>query len=209
MNDPKRGRLMDSEEDIENIVKKASTDDKLLSDLLQGVISKNDEIRSKNYEIILYISKKHPKILYSKWNFLAELLTSDNHFHRYIAINLLSNLASVDTNNNFEDLFDRYFSNIKSNRTMVAGQTALNSGKIAKEKQNLRQKITNILLNIDKIHQGKHTELLKGYAIDAFNDYFKETNDKKEILKFVKKQLNSDSPKTKKAAKDFLKKWNR
>ena len=144
----------------------------------------------------------------SKWDFLADLLNSDNHFHRYIVINLLANLASVDKNNKFEEIFDRYFNNIESNRTMVAGQTALNSGKIAKEIPNLRLKITNILLNIDKIHQGKQTELLKGYAIVAFNEYFKETDDKKEILRFVKAQLNSNSPKTKKVAKEFLKRWN-
>ena len=199
---------MDSEDDVENIVEKAISDDTLLSELLQGILSKKDETRSKNFEILLQISKVHPKILYLKWDFLADLLNSDNHFHRYIVINLLANLASVDKNNKFEEIFDRYFNNIESNRTMVAGQTALNSGKIAKEIPNLRLKITNILLNIDKIHQGKQTELLKGYAIVAFNEYFKETDHKKEILRFVKAQLNSNSPKTKKVAKEFLKRWN-
>jgi len=199
---------MNSEYDVENIVKKAIKDDKLLSELLQGILSKKDEIRSKNFEILLQISKTYPKILYLKWDFLADLLTSGNHFHRYIAINLLANLTSVDSNNKFEEIFDIYFSNIESNRTMVAGQTALNSGKIAKEIPNFQPKITHILLNIDKIYQGKHTELLKGYAIDAFNEYFKETEDKKEILNFVKAQLNSNSPKTKKIAKEFLKKWD-
>ena len=199
---------MDSKDDIENIVIKAIADEKLLSELLNGVLSKNEEIRFNNFQILLQISKVRPKILYFKWDFLVDLLMSDNHFHRYIAINLLANLASVDIYNKFEEIFDRYFSNIESNRTMVAGQAALNSGKIAKEIPKLRSKITNILLNIDKIHQGKQTELMKAYAIEAFNEFIEEIEDKKNISIFVKRQLNSSSPKTKKVAKEFLRKWS-
>ena len=89
---------------------------------------------------------------------------------------------------------------------MVAGQATLNSGKIAKVKPHLESKITNILLSIDKIHKGKQTELMKAYAIEAFNDYYEEASDKMRILEFVRAQLESESPKTKKMAKEFLKK---
>ena len=75
---------MDSKDDVENIVIKAITDDKLLSELLSGILSKNEEIRSNNFQILLKISKVRPKILYFKWDFLVDLLISDNHFHRYI-----------------------------------------------------------------------------------------------------------------------------
>jgi hypothetical protein len=87
---------------------------------------------------------------------------------------------------------------------MVAGQATLNAGKIAKAKPNLQAKITNTLLNVDQIHQGKQTELMKAYAIAALNDYFDEIVDKEEIFDFVKAQLASDSTKTGKAAKGFL-----
>jgi hypothetical protein len=136
--------------------------------------------------------------------FFTDLLNSDNHFLRIIAINLLANLASVDNDIKFEELFDRYFGNIKSDRTMVAGKATLNSGKIAKEIPKFRDKITNILLNIDKIHKGKQIELMKGYAIEAFDEYFKEVKDKKEILSFVKEQLNSNSTKTKRITREFI-----
>jgi hypothetical protein len=199
---------MNPENDIEDIIKKVIKDKKLLNKLLQEILSKKDEIRTRNYKILLKISKTHPSIMYSKWYFLVDLLDSDNHFHRYIAINLIANIISVDIDNKFNEIFDIYFGNIEGNRTMVAGQTVLNSGKIAKEIPNLRLKIINILLNIDKIHQGKQTELLKGYAIEAFNDFFDEILDKKDILIFVKTQLNSNSPRTKKIAKEFLEKWS-
>jgi hypothetical protein len=196
-----------SKDTVELRAKEAIADDVVFSEILQWVLSKNDEIRSKNYETLVYISKRYPKSLYLKWDFLASLLDGTNHFHRNIAINLLSNLTAVDTDNKFEQIFDRYFDNIRSDRTMVAGQAALNSGKIVKALPQLQSRITNILLNIERPHKGKQTELLKGYAIESFDMYFNESNDKKLILDFVKEQVTSNSPKTKKSAKEFLKKW--
>jgi hypothetical protein len=177
-----------------------------LSEALDGIMSKKDEIRSASFKILKRISEEQPNALYPKWDYLANLLDSDNHSHRYISINLLANLSKVDVKNRFEKIFDKYFGNIESERTMVAGQAALNSGKIAKAKPKLQTKITNRLLNIDKTHQGKQIELIKAYVIEAFNEYFEESLDKDKILDFVKAQLESKSPKTRKVAKEFLKK---
>ena len=179
-----------------------------ISEALEGILSKKDEIRSKSFKILLHVSEEQPKVLYPKWDYLADLLDSDNHYQRNISINLLANLAKIDTKNKFEKVFDKYFSNINGDRTMVAGQAALNSGKIAKAKPNLQTQITNRLLNIEKTHQGKQIELIKAYVIEAFNEYFEESLDKKKIVNFVKAQLMSKSPKTKKVAKEFLKRKN-
>ena len=193
-------------ENTQALAKRAIKDEKLLSDLLKGILSKEDEVRFENFKALLLLSEEHPEVLYPKWDCLADLLDSDNHYHRYIAINLLANLATVDEKIKFERIFDKYFSNIDGDRTMVAGQAALNSGKIAKAKPNLQTKITNKLLNIDKTHHGKQTELMKAYAIEALQEYFEVSSDKERILDFVKAQLESKSPKTRKIAKEFLEK---
>jgi len=196
-------------ENTQALAKRAIKDEKLLSDLLKGILSKEDEVRFENFKALLLLSEEHPEVLYPKWDCLADLLDSDNHYHRYIAINLLANLATVDEKIKFERIFDKYFSNIDGDRTMVAGQAALNSGKIAKAKPNLQTKITNKLLNIDKTHHGKQTELMKAYAIEALQEYFEVSSDKERILDFVKAQLESKSPKTRKIAKEFLEKCGR
>ena len=191
---------------MRNLPKKV-IEDTQLSQLLEDIRSKKDEIRSNSFKILTKISEEQPEVLYKKWDYLADLLDSDNHYHRYISINILANLAIVDIQNKFEKIFDKYFSNIDGHKTMVAGQTALNSGKIVKAKPKLQTKITNRLLNIEKTHQGKQIDLIKAYVIEAFNEYFAESSDKKTIINFVEAQLESKSPKTKKVAKDFLKKW--
>ncbi|MCW4031439.1 MAG: hypothetical protein NWE80_03650 [Candidatus Bathyarchaeota archaeon] len=177
-----------------------------ISEALEGILSRKDEVRSNSFKVLLQASEEQPEILYPKYDYLASLLDSDNHYQRYISINILANLAVIDTKNRFESIFDKYFSNIDGDKTMVAGQAALNAGKIAKAKPNVQTEITKRLLNIEKTHKGKQIDLIKAYVIHAFNEYFAESSDKKKIFDFVKEQLESKSPKTRKLAKKFLKK---
>jgi len=193
--------------DMEKIAKKTLKDKRLISDLLEGVLSKKDEIRFNSHNVLMLISKKHPEMIYNRWDFFEDLLNSDNNYQKYIAIHIIANLAEFDTENKFEKIFERYYNILAGNGTMVAGHLVGNSGKIAKAKPKLQTKITNKLLNIDDIHQGKQKELIKAYAIEAFDEYFNESKNKKEILEFVNKQLKSESPKTRKKAEEFLKKW--
>ena len=192
---------------IEEIAKKTLKDKKIISELLEGVLSKKDEIRFNSHNVLMLISKEHPEMIYSKWDFFEDLLSSDNNYQKYIAIYIIANLTKFDTENKFEKIFDKYYSILAGNRTMFAGHLVGNSGKIAKAKPKLQSKITNKLLDINNLHQGKQKELIKAYAIEALNEYFDEAKNKKKIVEFVKKQLKSESPKTRNKAKEFLKKW--
>jgi hypothetical protein len=51
-----------SETDIEN-AKKAIKDKKLLSELLEGILSDKDEVRYPSFKALLIISEKNPEIL--------------------------------------------------------------------------------------------------------------------------------------------------
>ena len=195
-----------SETDSE-IAKKAIKDQELLSKLLEGILSKEDEIRYPSFKALLIISEEDPEVLYPKWDFLAGLINSDNSYRKLIALRLIANLTKADTENKFEEIFDDYYSILDEDKMMTAGHLAGNSGKIAKAKPKLQSKITNKLLNIDKTHRGKQKELIKAYAIEAFDEYYEESEDKKKIIEFVKKRLESESPKTRKKAKEFLEKW--
>lgn len=64
-------------------------------------------------------------------------------------------------------------------------------------------------MDVDKTSRCRHLGLLKSYVIETFDDYFEETEDKGRIVRFVEDQLNSDSPKTRKTARRFLKKWEK
>jgi len=92
---------------------------------------------------------------------------------------------------------------------ITASYIAGNSGKIARTKPGLQSRITRRLLSIDETHHPpERRDLIKGFAVEAFEQYFEESDHKAEILEFVTAQLESKSPKTRKLAKAFLKKWS-
>jgi hypothetical protein len=103
-------------------------------------------------------------------------------------------------------LFDEYYGILEGEKAMTASHLVANSGKIIRAKPELQEAVTNKLLNIDEIHKGKQKELIKSYAIDAFDECFEDAKNREEILKFVKAQTDSKSPKTRKNAEKFLKK---
>jgi hypothetical protein len=123
------------------------------------------------------------------------------------AVLIITNLTAVDTQDRFENVFDEFYNNLKSQKTVTPIYIVKSFGKIVKFKPDLEGKITDLLLNIEKIHPGKQIELVKAAAIESFSEFFEKAEKKHEILCFVKDQLNSNSPKARKIAKEFLNRW--
>ncbi len=186
----------------------ALKDEKVLQELLDGVLSKKDAIRYGSFKALNVLSERHPERLYGKWDFFADLLGSANTHQKYIAIYIIANLTKADPENRFEKIFDTYYGLLGDKSVIPPAHVTLNSGKIALAKPKLRAKITNRLLDIDNTVQ-RHTDLVKASAIEAFDTYFGESKDQERIIEFVKAQLDCESPKTRKMAKAFLKKWSK
>ena len=195
---------------IKAVANKALKDDKLLAELLDNLWSKNETIRYNSHKVLCLISQEHPRILYPQWDYFAKFLESDNTYHKLSAIHILANLIKADTRGKFEKMFDQFCGLLDDKSFITAAYLAGASGKIAKAKPKLQAKITNMLLSIDKTHhQQERKDLVKASIIEAFEEYFDQTRNKKRILEFVKKQLNCESPKTRKIAKEFMKRLNR
>ena len=179
----------------------------LLSEYLQGLSSKNQIYMENCFNVLKTISEKKPGFLYPNWDFFVNYMKSENHFHKTAAVILISNLTSIDVENKFESIFDEFYDNLKSEKTMMPMYLVKHSGMIVKYKPNLEEKITDIFLNIDSIHPGKQIELIKSAVIESFSQYFNKAKNKEKIIAFVKNQLDSSSPKAKKIAKEFLNKY--
>jgi hypothetical protein len=186
----------------------ALKDEKVLQELLDGVLPKKDAVRYGSFKALNILSEKHPEKLYGKWDFFADLLRSDNTHHKYIAIYIIANLTRADAENKFEKLFEAYYGLLGDKSVIPPAHVAVNSGKIALAKPKLEAEITSRLLDIDKTVQ-RHKDLVKASAIEAFEAYFEKSKDQARIIEFVKAQLNCESPKTREKAKAFLKKWNK
>lgn len=199
--------LENKKADIEKLARKALSDNNLIDDLLEGVLSKNDIVRSNSFNTLLMLCKKDAGRLYSKWNLVSGMLDCGNTYHKYIAVYLIVNLLPADNEKRFDEIFSSFYS-LLNDSIVVAGHVAALSAKIVQAKPDLEPMVTAKLLEIDKTSQ-KHKDLLKAGAIDSFDNYFESAKDKKGILNFVRASLSGQSPKTRKKAKEFLKKWEK
>ena len=195
--------------DIKAVAKKALKDDKLLAELLGNLHSKNENIRYNSHKVLFFITEQQPQSLYPYWDYLVEFLDSDNTYHKLSAVHLLANLTRIDKKNKFEKVFEKFYGLLDDKSFITASYVCSASGIIAKAKPKLQTKITNRLLDIDKTHhEQERKDLVKAAIIEAFEEYFDQAKNKKRILNFVEQQLNCQSPKTRKAAKEFLKQIN-
>lgn len=196
--------LDDKRLDVNKLVKDALYDETLFKELLCGVKSKDNTIRSNSFQILLKISEDKPEFLYPQWDYFHDLLLNANSYFKYIAIYILANLTAADRENKFYTIFDDYFNILAGDKVMNASHVALNTPIIIKNKPELESEIIEKLLNIDTIHQGRQKELVKAYAIEALQKIYPTATDKEKIMKFVEAQLESSSPKTREIAACFL-----
>jgi hypothetical protein len=196
--------------DIEAVAEKALADSGLLQKILDGLASKVETLRYNCHKVLMLISEMNGEILYPKWDYFVELLSSYNSYRKISAVQIIANLTKVDTENRFEEIIDKYYGLLDDKSMIVAIYVASSSGKIVRAKPQLERKITNKLLDIDRTHHPEeHKPLIGAGAIQAFDEYFPKATGKDRIIVFVKEQQNRNGPKTRKIAQDFLRKWER
>jgi hypothetical protein len=191
---------------IAEVAQVAASDPVLVAELLDGLEAKNDVYRYNCFQVLTYLSEQQPKMLVPAWDRLVQLLDSDNAYHRSCAVNLLANLVRADPEDRFAGIFDQYVGLLDDEKVMVARYLARNMGKIALARPNLQSKIVDRLIAIDQAHhtQGRK-DLIKSDIIGSFEEFYEESQDKARIRTFVEEQLDCSSPKTRQAAKRFLK----
>ena len=193
--------------DVASIAEKALNDRKILSELMEGILYKKEAVRYNCFRVLLQLSEQFPDVLYPKWDFFVKLIDEDNANLKYVAIYVIANLTKVDSENRFETIFDKFYGLLNDKSIIPASHLAVNSAKIIEAKPKLQGSITSKLLDIDKTHhKPERKALIKSYIIEAFGEYFGKAKNKNQIINFVREQLTSKSPKTRKKATEFLKK---
>jgi hypothetical protein len=198
--------------DPETLAQHALHNQHAMQDLLDGVSPKTQKsvIRESSSKAVLYLSVEHPEVLLPHWAYFVKLLRSDNGFSKYVAIHTLANLVTAGDEGRFEKSFNTFYKLLDDESVMVASHVAGVSGQIARAKPALRPKITQRLLGIPQTHfPAERQALITSYALLSLNEYFADTTarDQDRILAFARQQLDCASPKTRKLAKDFIKRW--
>jgi len=195
----------------EELANKIKNNYDLLPEIINGVSSPKASVRYGCGNVLKILSEEDPEKLYPYMDFFIELLDSNYRILTWIAMAVIANLTEVDTDNKFDIIFDKYYNFLNSDYMVTVANVVGNSGKIAKAKPHLAGKITNVLLNVEKIKTTPHLtnecrNVIIEQAISSFDDYYDQIQNKDEVLSFVKRQLNNSRKTAKIKAEKFIKK---
>ncbi|PPD58182.1 hypothetical protein [Dehalogenimonas etheniformans] len=196
-----------TEAEIAALAKKAAADDEALAALVAGLSSKDLDSKRRSFQSLHLLIKTNPGRLYPRyWDRFAVFLDSPGVDAKYIGIYLLAGLAAVDTEDWFEDIFNKYFSLLDDNTLIAPMHVALNAATVFKAKPDLRDDIVKLLTSIDRTHHTPGRKaLIASAALESLDKVYDEIEDKQAVLDFARFYVNAPSPKARKVAKDFLK----
>ena len=198
----------------DDLRRKVEQDFGLLPVLLEGTRSPKAAIRYGCGKVLMDLSAEHPENLYPYWDAFIELLDSKYRILTWNAMAVIANLAKVDKEQKFNSIIDKYFGFLKNEYMVTVANVVGNSGKIALAKPELIPRITAELLKVEQISVSPHlTEECKRViaekAVGTFDLFFDkvEGEERKKVLAFVKRQMNSSRGTLRAKAAEFLKKW--
>ena len=203
------GNQQISDEQALEIVK---ADFSILPEIMEGVSSNNPRIKFGCAKILSKISKEYPEELYKDIEFFVELLNNENNTIKWSAMDVLANLTVVDEDKKFDDIFKKYYDLINADTMITVGHVVDNSAKIANSKPYLSKKITNRLLQIEKLPVKPRVtdeckNILYGKAIQAFEQYYEHIENKNDVLSFIRRQTKNSRLSTKAKAEQFLRNY--
>jgi hypothetical protein len=198
----------------EELRQKVKQDFALLPVLLKGISSPKATVRYGCAKVLMDLSEEYPEKLYPHMDVFIALLDSKYRILTWNAMAVIANLAKVDKDQKFDAIFDKYYGFMNNEYMVTVANVVGNSGKIALAKPYLLHKITAELLKLEDISVKPHlTEECKRViaekAIGTFDLFFDkiEEKEKKKVLSFVERQLDSSRRTLRTKAVDFLKKW--
>lgn len=183
----------------------------LIPVLVEGMSSQKANTRYGSGKILMDLSEKCPERLYPYIDSIIELLDSKYRIIIWNSMAIIANITPVDTEKKFDTIFNKYSSFLKDEYMITVANTIENLGKIAKAKPYLIQKITKEILEVENIKLTPHLteeckKVIAEKAIGSFELFFDNIEEKKKVLSFVEKQVESSRKSLRSKAAEFVKK---
>jgi len=177
--------------------------------LVEGCFAKGETYRYNCVRVFFRALEQRPDLFYPCWERYAAMIDSPNGFYRSTAAQAIAYFATVDRDRRLDAILDAYLRMLDDEKVMVARYFVQTIHLIPKARPDLREKVIACLLNIENTgHTESRKSLLKADIISAFDRVFESSSAKEQndMLAFVTKEQNNESPTTRKAAKAFLEK---
>jgi hypothetical protein len=201
--------------DLERIADQAIGNPAAVARLFEGLKAKSARVKYGCEKVLRRVSERSPQQVYPHFDALVELMDGDNSFLKWGAIGTIARLAPVDTDRRIEAIFGRYFAPLRGPVMVTAVSIIGGAAAIASAEPALADRIAKEILQVEtacyQMHGAPSPECRNvacGQAIDAFAVLFEHVGDKKPIVEFVRRQLQSTRPAVQKKAAAFLKRYD-
>ena len=186
----------------------------LLPEVVKGISSPKATIRYGCAKVLMDLSEKYPEKLYPYMDFFTSLLDSKYRILTWNAMSIIANLAQVDKDKKFDAIFDKYYSFMNDPYMVTVAGVVGYSSKIAVAKPYLIQKITSELLKVENMATTPHMteeckKVIAEKTIESFDKFFDQVNTKDKVISFVKENLHSPRQTLRRAAENFIAKWDK
>jgi len=198
----------------EKVAELAVRNNNALKQVIEGVSSGNKRVKNASAKCLREISRIKPVKLYTSFDFFVELIDGEDTILKWNAIEVLSNLTEVESENlpgsqagKFNrKILNKYISLFFDESMVTAANTISALGTVALNKPRLRKKITEELIKVDTLpYTSECRNILTGKALDAFAIYIDKMKYNNDIIQFAEKHLKNRRNATRKKAEKLLK----
>ena len=184
----------------------------LIPILVEGMFSKKPAIRYGCGKVLMDLSEKHPEEIYQNIDSFIELLDSKYRIITWNSMAIIANIAKVDKGKKIDSIIQKYFGFLNNEYMITVANSIGNLGKIALAKPYLTQQIVDNILKVEKVKLTAHlTEecrrVIIEQAIKSFDMIYNNIDEKKRVLSFVERQINSSRKSLRSKAAEFVKKY--
>jgi len=196
--------------DLDAFVRMAVEDEAIRAELIRQMIDNSDiMVYYHCYEVASQASQARPDLFYQYWPDVAPLLDHPNSYHRDFALTILANLTKVDRQNLFTSIAEKYVGNINDAKFCTGQYCVRNCQKIIDSKPELLDFFLDHLLDLDARcdYPLKQIDLLKCDVLEILDQVYERSVRKDQIKVFIRDAATAISPKTRKKAKELIKKY--
>ena len=170
--------------------------------------SQNPKIKYGFAKELVKIASENPEQLYEHFDYLAELMKSDNNILKWTAIDIIGYLSAVDKDNKIDSVMIDLFKFLHGGILITCNHSIFALGLIAQHKPKFKEKIINELIAIskDKFETNECENIATGKVLEAIKPFVSDIKNNKSVITFIENATKAERNSTKKRAEQLLKK---
>ena len=189
----------------DDLIRQASPDPTLIQTLIK-TLSDKTTARLKAAKQLQLISRAKPSLLYPHFEVFVNLLDSNSSVLLWNGIIILSYLVSVDIDHKFDNIFDKYYGHLWDGKLVTASNIFANSGRIARHRPDLADRISDELLKVDAIPlpTTECREVARSQVLVSLFEYLDMLKNNQLVKDFIIRCTSSHRPAAKIRAEALL-----